>query len=342
MKNTFFLIAATILVIVFSSGCFQMSDDVVNIYTHRHYEADNEIYQAFTKKTGIKVNVIKSSADQLIGRLEMEGANTPADVLITVDAGRLWRAKEKGLLQAFESSDIDQNIPEHLKDKEKHWVAISYRARVIAYFKDDANQQLPANYEDLGLPIWKNKFLPRSSSSEYNQSLLAAMIAHLGTSGAQAWCNNMTENFVRIPKGNDTDIIKEIAQGNGQIGIINSYYLAKLKNSKLNEDREAAEKVALIFPNQESYGTHINISGAGIVKYAKNKKNAEKLLAFLTDEYAQKKYMDVNFEYPANSEIAWSATLQEWGKFKTDTIDLMLLGKNNLIAVKIFDAAQWF
>lgn len=340
MKNYYllFLLFFTISL----SACFQQHDNVVNIYTHRHYEADELIYKAFTQKTGIKVNVVKSAADQLIGRLELEGENTPADVLITVDAGRLWRAKEKGLLQPFENREIDKNIPSHLKDTERYWIALSYRARVIAYNKTLPQQILPADYEDLSLPEWSKKFLPRSSSSEYNQSLMAALIMHLGESKAREWCENITKNFMRIPKGNDTDIIKEIAQGNGEIGIINSYYLAKLKNSKLPEDRNFANKVGLIFPNQNSYGTHVNISGIGILKYSKNKENAEKLLAFLTDEYAQKKYMNINYEYPANDKIAWNNTLMEWGKFKADTIDLMLLGKNNLTAVKIFDTAQWF
>jgi iron(III) transport system substrate-binding protein len=323
-------------------GCFNSSDNIVNIYTHRHYKADEEIYKQFTKTTGIKVNVIKSAADQLIGRLEMEGANTPADVFITVDAGRLWRAKEKGLLQPVQSEVLHQNIPSFLKDKENYWFGFSYRSRIIAYNKEQVKPEQLSTYDALTEEPWKAKFLPRSSESLYNQSLLAAFIAHHGEAKTEQWCKAMVANFARVPKGNDTDIIKELAAGKGAIALVNNYYVAQMLNSAVAEEKEAADKVGIFFPNQNTTGAHINISGAAVVKHSKHKDNAVKLLEFLSEEYAQKTFTEMNYEYPANPNVAMCKTLAAFGTFKADTLDLSLLGKFNTDAVKIFDRSGWY
>jgi len=335
------LISLYIAIMLWSS-CFNSADNVVNIYTHRHYKADEEIYKRFTKETGIKVNVIKSAADQLIGRMEMEGANTPADVLVTVDAGRLWRAKEKGLLQPVASEILTANIPAHLKDRENYWFGFSYRSRIIAYNKATVKPEQLSTYDALADSVWKGRFLPRSSESLYNQSLLAGFIAHNGVEPTEQWCRGMVQNFVRVPKGNDTDIIKEIADGKGDVALVNNYYLAQMMNSTVPAEKEAANKVGIFFPNQNTTGAHINISGAALVKHSKHKDNAIKLLEFLSEEFAQQTFTEMNYEYPANAKVEMCKTLATFGNFKADTLDLSLLGKYNTDAVKIFDRSGWY
>jgi iron(III) transport system substrate-binding protein len=338
MKSFIFLLSAFLCF----SGCYQNQENVVNVYTHRHYQSDEEIYKQFTKETGIKVNVIKSAADQLINRLEMEGKNTPADILITVDAGRLWRAKEKNLLQPFESAIIINNIPAFLRDKEKSWFAFSYRCRAIIYNKEHVQPSQFSTYEALTDSIWKGKFLTRSSSSEYNQSLMASLIAHNGIEAAEKWSAGMVKNFAREPKGNDTENMMEVTSGKGDFTLANTYYLAKMFNSDITAERESAERAGVFFPNQNDRGTHINISGAALVKHAKHKANAVKLLEFLTETFAQQTLTEMNFEYPANPKVEMCKTLASFGNFKADTLDLSLLGKYNADAVKVFDRTGWY
>lgn len=331
-----------LIVITTFCGCFNNSENIVNIYTHRHYKADEMIYKEFTKQTGIKVNIIKSAADQLISRLELEGKNTPADILITVDAGRLWRVKEKDLLKPINSKIINQNVPQFLRDKENYWFGFSYRCRAIAYSKERVDVKTLSTYESLSDTLWKGKFLPRTSANEYNQSLMASIIAHMGEEKANAWCKAMTNNFARTPKGSDTDIIYEIANGKGDLALVNNYYLAKLAASSISNENEAANKVGLFYPNQNSTGAHINISGAALVKHSKHEENAIKLLEFLTEKYAQNIFTEINFEYPVNPKVEMCKTLATWGNFKPDTLDLSLLGKYNTAAVKIFDKCGWY
>ncbi len=338
MKNTPLIIIATIL---FLWGCQQEKTKIVNVYTHRHYQADEQIFTKFSKETGIKVNVIKASADQLIGRLELEGENTPADLLITVDAGRLWRAKMKGLLQPVESEILKENIPSYLKDKENYWFGLTYRSRVIAYNKERVDPSKLSTYEALTNEEWTGRFLPRTSASEYNQALMASLIAHDGLESALLWANNMTKNFARTPKGSETETVQEIANGKGDVSLINTYYLAKMTTSGIPEEQQAAARVGVFFPNQQDRGAHINISGAGVTKYAKNKDHAVLLLEFLSKEYAQKIFTDSNFEYPVNPKVEMCKTLAAWGNFKVDTLDLSLLGEHSADAMKVFDRARW-
>jgi iron(III) transport system substrate-binding protein len=322
-------------------GCFKNEDNVVNVYTHRHYKADEEIYKQFTKETHIKVNVIQSAADQLLNRLEMEGPNTPADLLVTVDAARLWRAKEKNLLQPIESDVLRNNIPSYLRDKENYWFAFSYRSRVIIYNKEKVTPAELSTYESLIEEKWRGKFLPRSSSNEYNQSLMASLIAHHGPEYAAQWSAGMVKNFARPPKGNDTENIMDVASGKGYITLANNYYLAKMLTSGVPAEKESAAKVGIFFPNQADRGAHINISGAAVVKHARHKQNAVKLLEFFTERYAQQAITEMNFEYPVNPKVAMGKTLAAFGNFKADTLDLSLLGKYNTDAVKIFDRTGW-
>ena len=313
----------------------------VNVYTHRHYPADQDLFTQFEKQTGIKVNVVNASADELMQKMTQEGAQSPADVLITVDAGRLVRAKDKGLLQSIDSKILNEIIPSNLKDKDNQWFALTKRARVIAYAKDRIKPEQLSTYEDLATDKWKNKILVRSSQNIYNQSLMASIIANDGEGKAKSWAERVVANMAREPKGNDRDQIKAVVAGEGDIAIVNTYYIGKLLNSKNPEEIKAGEGIGIFFPNQENRGTHINISGAGVAKYAPNKANAIKFLEFLISKEAQDVFATVNYEYPVNPEAKTSELLKSWGDFKEDNVDLSLLGENNKKAVLLFDEAGW-
>ena len=316
-------------------------EQVVNVYSHRHYETDQQLYDEFTKQTGIKINVVKAKADQLLQRLEMEGASSPADLLITVDAGSLARIKAKGLFQTASSDILTQQIPAYLRDSEGFWFGLTQRARVIAYNKTKLKPSQFSTYADLASPKWKGKILVRASDNIYNQSLLASFIHHDGAEKAKTWAAGIEKNMAREPKGGDKDQILALAAGEGDIAIVNTYYIGQMLTSKDEAEKQAVAKVAVFFPNQSTFGTHTNISGAGICKYAPNKENAIKLLEFLVSDASQKVYAESNQEYPIRGGIAFSKELEAFGKFKADTIDLSLLGKYNTDAVKLFDEVKW-
>lgn len=333
------LIAASL---TFLFSCGGSSDkDVVNVYTHRHYKADDELFSQFTKETGIKVNIVNASADELIQRLETEGKDSKADILITVDAGRLYRAQSKDLLQPISSEVLDANIPERFREDDGYWYGLTYRARIIAYAKDRVNPNDIKNYEDLADPKWKGKVLIRSSENIYNQSLLASIIVADGKDKAKSWVEGVVANMARNPKGSDRDQVKAVASGEGDIAVLNTYYIGLMLNSEIEEERKAGETVGIIFPNQDGRGTHINISGIGVTKYAPNKENAIKLIEFLSGENAQQTLANLNYEYPINPKATKTKILKTWGDFKADTIELTKLGEYNSAAVKIFDEAGW-
>jgi iron(III) transport system substrate-binding protein len=333
------LLAAT-----FSCGGGSSTNDenqVVNVYTHRHYEADQQLFDKFTEETGIKVNVVSASADELIQKLELEGANSPADVLITVDAGRLHRAVEKGLLQSVSSSTLDSNIPSKFRNPEGFWFGLTYRARILAYSKDRVNPEDLSTYEALTEPTWKGRVLTRSSENIYNQSLLASIIASQGEEAATAWASGLLANMAREPKGSDRDQVKAVASGEGDIAIVNTYYIGIMLNDANEEERKAAENIGIFFPNQNDRGTHINISGAGVTTHAPNKDNAVKLIEYLSGTTAQEFLANINFEYPVNPNASFSDLLKQWGDFKADELNLSELGNNNRNAVVIFDRVGW-
>ncbi|MGH1366512.1 MAG: Fe(3+) ABC transporter substrate-binding protein [Calditrichia bacterium] len=321
-------------------GCTK-KEESVTVYTHRHYEADKTIYKSFEEQTGIKVDVVTASADELIKRLEDEGELSPADLLITVDAGRLQRAKGKGLLQTVRSAVLETAIPSHLRDAENSWFGLTRRARVIAYSPERVNPEDLSTYEALTDEAWKGRILIRSSQNIYNQSLLASMIAAHGDSTAKSWAAGIVANMARTPSGNDRDQMKAVAAGIGDIAIVNTYYLGKLANSKNEEERAVAEKVKIFFPNQTDRGTHINVSGAAVTKHSKNKDNAVKLLEFLVADEAQKLFGSGNYEYPAKPGIPPSDLLNSWGSFKPDNQSINRLGELNPAAVRIFDEVGW-
>jgi iron(III) transport system substrate-binding protein len=313
----------------------------VNVYTHRHYQSDKELFAKFEKETGIQVNVVNAKADELIQKMTMEGDKSPADVLITVDAGRLVRAKNKNLLQAVNSTFLNETVPSHLKDADNHWFGLTKRARVIAYVTDKVNPESLSTYEDLASPIWNKKLLIRSSSNIYNQSLMASLIANMGEDKAKEWAGNVVKNMARSPQGNDRDQVKAIVAGEGDIAVVNTYYIGKLLNSKSEDEVNVAQKVSLFFPNQNDRGTHINVSGAGVAKYAPNKSNAIQFIEFLMSESSQEIFATANYEYPVNPKVAPSDLLKSWGEFKEDQLSLSVLGDNNKKAVLLFDEVNW-
>ncbi len=340
--NKFFKIILVLVSLAFLASCGSSADEnVVNVYTHRHYKSDDNLFAAFTKETGIKVNVVNATADELMQRLETEGKNSNADILITVDAGRLYRAQSRDLLQPVSSEILDANVPANFKEENGYWYAMTYRARIIAYSKDRVNPDDIQRYEDLADPRWKNKILVRSSEHVYNQSLLASIILANGEEKAQEWVNGVVANMARNPKGSDRDQVKAVAAGEGDLAIVNTYYVGLMLNDENPEERKAAEQVGIIFPNQDDRGTHVNVSGVAVTKYAPHKENAIKLIEFLTGEVAQRILSGMNYEFPINSEIPQTATIKSWGDFKKDDVSLYKIGEYNTEAVKLFDKAGW-
>jgi len=323
------------------SGQTATNSGVVNVYSHRHYDADRELFRRFTDATGIEVNVITASADELITRLENEGTASPADVLITVDAGRLHRAKERGLLQPVQSEVLNTHIPEQLRDPDGEWFGLTTRARIIAYHRDRVQPEQLSTYEALADPQWRGRVLTRSSSNVYTQSLLASIIAHEGEAAAERWASAVATNLSRAPSGGDTDQIKALAAGAGDVAIVNTYYLARLASSSNAEERRIASQVGAFFPNQNGRGTHVNVSGAGVTRHAPNRDNAVRLIEFLAGEEAQRLFAEGNQEYPARPGVAWSEELLAWGEFRADSLSLVRLGELNEEAVRIFDRTGW-
>jgi iron(III) transport system substrate-binding protein len=319
----------------------QPKEQVVNVFTARHYEVDDQIYNSFTTKTGIKVNVVKGKAEELIERLKREGQSTEADLFITVDGGILNSAKQAGVLQPVQSATVDQNVPKELRDTDNQWIGLSSRARVIAYAKDRVKPEQLSTYEDLADPKWKGKVLVRSSTSLYNQSLLASLIELNGEQKADEWTKGIAANLARAPEGGDRDQAKGIAAGVGDIAIMNTYYYGQMVTSKDPEEVKAAAGIALFFPNQNTTGTHLNVSGVGLAKHSKNKDNAVKLIEYMTAVEAQSLFSSVNFEFPANPKAEMPELLKSWGDFKKQKIDFAKLGDHNKKAIELMNKAGW-
>lgn len=330
-----------IVVLLGVVGCGKNQDKIVNIYSDRHYDTDQELYDEFTKETGIIVNIVKAGSDELLERLSTEGEDTEADLLITSDVGRLYRAGEMDLIKSYNSDIVDSQVPENLRSSENLWTALTVRARVIAYAIDRVDPSTLSTYEALTDPEWKGRVLVRSSSNIYNQSLLASFIAIDGQEAATSWAEGLVSNMARTPEGNDRDQMKAVAAGEGDVAIVNTYYVGKLLNSSDEYEVEVGEKIGVFFPDQETNGTHINISGAALTKYGQNSEEAIKLLEFLTGEKAQFDYANANYEYPVNEAVEPSELLKSFGEFKVQNIDLSKLGEFNGNAVKIFNKVGW-
>ncbi|MBX3661247.1 MAG: Fe(3+) ABC transporter substrate-binding protein [Burkholderiales bacterium] len=310
----------------------------LNLYSSRHYQTDEALYAGFTKATGIKLNRIEAGEDPLILRIRNEGASSPADVLITVDAGRLWRAEQMGLFQPIESKVLAERLPAHMRASNNQWFGFSARARVIIYNKSAVNPADVQNYEDLASPKMKGKVCTRSGSHIYNLSLMSALIEHLGEAKAEQWARGVVDNFARAPKGGDTDQIRAVAAGECAVAISNSYYYARLMKSDKPEDKKVVAATGLIWPNQKSFGTHMNVSGAGVVKSAPNRAAAIRFLEYLTSNSAQTYFASGNNEWPVVQGAPLdNAALTSLGSFKMDTLNISVLGRNQPTAQKIFD-----
>ncbi|MBP1996650.1 Fe(3+) ABC transporter substrate-binding protein [Paenibacillus eucommiae] len=316
-------------------------EQVVNVFTARHYDVDSQLYDAFTKKTGIKVNEIKGTAEELVERLKREGESTEADLFVTVDGGVLNYAKQNNVLQPIQSDTIINNVPEQWRDKDNNWVGIATRARVIVYAKDRVKPEQLSTYEDLASDKWKGKVLVRSSSSLYNQSLLASFIDLNGEQQAEEWAKGIVTNLARNPEGGDRDQAKAIAAKIGDVAIMNTYYVGQMLNSKDAEEVKVAENIGVFFPNQDTTGTHLNISGVGMTQHSKNKENAIKLVEFITGEEGQSLLTQGSFEFPVNKAAKKPDLLNTWGEFKTQQIDFAKLGDHNKKATEILNKVGW-
>lgn len=316
----------------------------VNIYSHRHYDVDKQLFKEFTKETGIKVNVIKDNGEKLIKRIEEEGKNTRADLFITADVGLLHLAKTKGILTPVKSKYLNKVIPAFYRDKDWQWVGLTKRARVIVYSKKNVTAEdlkYLKTYQDLTAPRWKGQVLVRSGTNPYNKSLLADLISRYGETAATNWAKGVVDNFARNPKGSDRDQARAVVAGVGKVAIINTYYLGLLKYSSKKTDQLVADSLGVVFPNTDTDGTHVNLSGVGIVKWSKNKANAVKLIEFLASEKAQEVYSKTNYEYPVREGVKLAPYLESLGTYNADKVSFNTIGENNKKAVEIFNKVGW-
>jgi len=330
------------LVALLFSGATLSQDNVLNLYSSRHYQTDEALYASFTKLTGIRINRIEAPEDPLIERIRNEGARSPADVLITVDAGRLWRAEQLGFFQLVKSALLDARIPANLREPNGLWYGFSTRARLIAYNKDKVKPAEVPTYESLADPKWKGRLCMRSSTNIYNLSLMGAMIDHLGAQKAEAWAGGVRANLARDPRGGDTDQLKSVAAGECDVTISNQYYYARLARSEKADERAIAAKVGVVFPNQATWGTHVNISGAGVLKNAPNRAAAIRFLEYLASDGAQRHFAEGNNEWPVVAGLRpGNPVLASFGDFKRDPINVAVFGRNQPDSQKIYDRVAW-
>ena len=337
MKFKFTLLAAALTSL--AAGA-QAQEKVLNLYSARHYQTDEALYANFTKQTGIRINRIEGKEDELLERIRNEGANSPADILLTVDAARLAKAHELGLFTPVSSKVLETRIPAHLRSDD--WFSFSTRARVIIYNKVAVKPDEVRSYDDLAKPALKGRLCSRSGSHPYNLSLGASVIAHEGEAKAEEWARGMVANFARAPKGGDTDQIKAVAVGECQVALSNTYYVARMMRSTKPEDQKLMDKVGVVWPNQASTGTHINVSGAGVLKYAPHKDAAVKFLEYLASDEAQRYFADGNNEWPVVEGLKLSnPALDALGKFKADTLPVKKLEMYQVKAQMIYDRAGY-
>ncbi|MDR5859227.1 Fe(3+) ABC transporter substrate-binding protein [Halomonas eurihalina] len=315
--------------------------DELNIYSARHYDSDQALYDAFTEETGIEVNVLEGDSDQLIQRIQREGEASPADVMMTVDAGRLWRAEQEGIFASVESETLAERLPDAMRHPEGKWFGFSQRIRAIFYNPDEVDADEIATYEDLADPRFEGEVCIRSSNNIYNQSLLASLIAHDGVEQAEAWAQGVVDNMARDPEGGDRDQIRGVASGECDLAVGNHYYYVRMLKSDDDAQREAAEKVEILFPNQDGRGAHVNVGGAGMVEGAPHPENAVRFLEFLSSDEAQALFASGNHEFPVVDGVEIDDVLASWGDFKKDSLNVSELGENNPEAIKIFDRVGW-
>ncbi len=335
-------IRLTAAALLLTAGSALAQQDVVNIYSSRHYQTDEAMYESFTKRTGIKVNRIEANEDALIERIRNEGARSPADVLVTVDAGRLWRAEQLGLFQPVKSAVLEARIPASLREPDGRWFGFSLRTRLIAYNKAKVREGEIQSYEELADPKWKGRVCMRSSTNIYNLSLMGALIHHLGEPQAEAWAKGVRANLAQEPKGGDTDQLKNVAAGLCDVTVSNQYYYARLARSGKPDEKQVAESIGVVLPNQKTWGAHVNISGAGVMKNAPHREAAVKFLEFLASDEAQRYFADGNNEWPVVASVKVdNPVLGRLGDFKRDSLNVAVLGRNQPSSQKIYDRVAW-
>lgn len=339
MKRTVVLVSIIVCTLVAPMTIFAAEE--VNLYSARKEKLIKPLLDKFTKETGVSVNLITAKAGPLLKRLQTEGINSPADLFITSDAGRLHKANDAGVLQAVQSDTLNSAIPKEYRDPAGVWYGLSLRARPIFYVKSKVKPEELSTYEALADEKWKNRICIRGSGNIYNQSLVASMIANNGAEKTQTWANKLISNLARKPKGGDRDQIKAAAAGECDIAIANTYYYGAMIHGKDEKQKKAADAVAVFWPNQTDRGTHVNISGIAMTKASKNKGNAQKLMEFLVTRESQNWYAQVNHEYPVITSAEWSRTLKGWGNFKADSLNLSRLGELNKDASQLMDKAGW-
>jgi len=328
--------------LVLSTSVAQAQDNVLNLYSARHYQTDEALYANFTKATGIRINRVDADDAGILARLKSEGAASPADVILLVDAARLWRAEVDGLFQNLKSPTLESRIPATLRGKDdgqgSAWFGFSSRARVVVYNKTSVEKDDVDTYEELADPKNKGKVCTRSGSHPYNLSLFGSLLEHLGPAKTEAWLQGMVTNMARAPKGGDTDQIKAVASGECQIALTNTYYLARLMRSGKPEDLAVAEKIAVVFPNQQNHGTHINIAGGALARYAKNRQAAVRFLEYLAGDEAQRYFADGNNEWPTVRSVkVANPALESFGTFKSETIPVSVVGMNQVKVQQMLD-----
>ncbi len=335
-----FMFAALAATTAISTGSLAQAEGELNLYSSRHYDTDERLYSDFTEQTGITINRIEGKADELIARMEAEGANSPADILLTVDTSRLERAKDAGVLQSIESAVLEERIPSNLQDSDNQWFGFSQRARIIFYDKADVAEP-PVDYVSLADPKYKGMVCHRSSSNVYSQTLLAAVIENHGEEAAKAWAQGVVDNFAREPEGGDTDQLRGLVSGQCDVSISNTYYFARALRKDVSGVSSDIEKIGWVFPAQEAEGAHMNLSGGGVAAHAPNKDNAVKFMEYLASDQAQQYFSAGNDEFPAVDGVPVSDSVSKLGEYKADAVDLSAVAKNVPAAQKIFNEVGW-
>ncbi|MGD1896623.1 MAG: Fe(3+) ABC transporter substrate-binding protein [Phormidesmis sp.] len=327
--------------VVSCQGGAEEAESVVNVYSASHYDVDIALYTQFTADTGIRINLLEGKPDELIERIKSEGDQSPADVFVAVDAGRLWRAQEADIFQPVQSEALNAAVPENLREPDGHWFGLTTRSRVLVYNTDSVTPDELSSYEALAEPQWEGRVCVRSSGNVYNQSLVGSMIETIGAEATEEWATGLVENFARAPEGGDIDQIKAVAAGQCDVAIVNHYYWARLAKSDDESDLDAVEKTAVFFPNQDGRGTHVNISGFGMVKGAPNPENAVTFMEFLVSPEAQTVFAQSNNEYPVAPDVELDPVVAELGQFKVDAVNVTAYGRNNPQVTEIVDRAGW-
>ncbi len=343
MKKLWLFLSVSTFVFMLSACTLGVSSDSesITVFSERHYDTDQLLFDQFEEETGIQVNVIDGDADPLINRLENEGEDTNADILMIADAGRLHRAKEQGVLRSVSSDVLSENIPANYRDADGYWFGLTMRARVLVYDPSRVDESELSTYEALTEPRFNGEVVTRTSTNIYNQSLMASFIEILGEEQARDFASGLVNNFARRPSGNDRDQAKYVVQGGASVAIMNTYYIGRMMYSSDAFEREVANTVEVFFPNQDSTGTHVNVSAAGVTKYSNNPEAAIKFIEFLSSKNAQSSFANANYEYPINPNVEAHDLLKSWGEFNAQDINLSALGENSYQATIIMDEVGW-